>query len=65
MAKYLGEEWDNLMTKTAKDFDTNELIESEFKFVFLNLTHTVQKKASLFWNIKSFEDYHKNDINPL
>lgn len=42
------------MSKTAKDFDTKELIESEIKFAFLNLTHIVEKKASLFWHIKSF-----------
>lgn len=42
---------DSLMTKTAKDYDTNELIESEIKFAFLNLTHTVQKKASDFCHL--------------
>lgn len=32
------------MSKTAKDFDTKELIESEIKFAFLNLTHNVEKR---------------------
>lgn len=65
MAAYLGDEWNNLMSKRAKKFDTKELIESELRFTFLSLTHTVQKKASLFWHIKSFEDYLKIDINPF
>lgn len=56
MAEYLGKDWENLMSKSVKDFDTKELVESEIKLAFLNLTHIVEKKASLFWHIKSFED---------
>lgn len=65
MASYLGDDWDNLMSKSLKDFDTNKSAESELLYNFSNLTHLVEKKASLHWHIKSFEDYNRDGINPF
>lgn len=65
MVGYLGEDWDILMSKMLKEFDTNESVESELTFAFSHLTQPVEKKAALCWHIKSFEDYNNENINPF
>lgn len=53
------------MSRSLKNFDTNESAESELLYAFSNLTSSVEKKASLHWHIKSFEDYNREGINPF
>lgn len=64
MPKYMGSDWDNLMSGYLDDYGKNEHIDSEFNSLFLKLTRILEKKSSMFWHIKSFQDYIK-DINPL
>lgn len=65
MANDTGRDWDNLMSGYLDEYGKNEHIDSEVNSLFLKLTRTLEKKSSMFWHIKCFPDYIKDDINPL
>lgn len=65
MAKLYSLSWNDFTIKLQQDFDQNESCVSELSFLFSGLTKWLEKKSLLHWHIKSFEEYIRDDLNPL
>lgn len=65
MAEFVGQAWESFTTNPQKEYGQNESKESEISFLFFNLTKWLEKKSLLYWHIKTFKEYIREDLNPL
>lgn len=61
---FKGKEFDTLMGQYRKH-GLKEARGSEMNSLFLQLKTLVENKVSLFWQVKNFEHYIQEDINPF
>lgn len=57
MVSYQGDQWVDFMPKLHKDYEQKESHDSELSSTFLTLSQVLEKKYSLYWHIRSFEEY--------
>lgn len=61
---FRGKEFKIIMDK-YREHGQKEAHESELTSLFSQLKRLVEKKVSMFWHIKSFENYIPVDMNPF
>lgn len=64
-SNFTGDDWESLMEGYLKKFGDNEQIDSEISSLFFRLSETLEKKSLMFWHVKSFRDYIRDNITPL
>lgn len=65
MAEFCGQAWDDFASKLQREYGQNKSRESELTFLFSGLTKWLEMKSLIYWHIKSFEEYIREDLNPL
>lgn len=65
MAEFIGQAWLAFANNLQKDYEQKESKESELSFLFFNLTKWLEKKSSLYWHTRTFQEYIREDLNPL
>lgn len=65
MTDFTGNDWESLMEGYLKDFGDKEYIDLEISALFCRLSKMLEKKSMLYWHIRSFQDYIREDINPM
>lgn len=64
MADCVGNDWEGFMLDIKKTCSSTNVHEVDFEIVYQKLLQTFERKSSLFWHIKYFEQYMMEEINP-
>lgn len=64
-AEFCGQAWGDFASKLQKEYGQNKSRESELTFLFSGLTKWLEKKSLIYWHFKTFEEYIREDLNPL
>ena len=64
MADFTGNNWEGFMLDIQKTCSANANSEVEFEIVYHKLLQTFERKSSLFWHIRYFEQYITEYMNP-